>query len=59
MNRRRLADRLASLMLAGVVTFSLAGGIHALAASEAAATAAQVAHGAHGAHSGTPLCARV
>jgi len=51
---RRLTDRLASLTLACAVTFALAGGIHGLAASEAAATAAQLAHSA-----GAPLCARV
>lgn len=51
---RRLTERLASMALACTVTFALAGGIHALAASEAAATAAQLAHSA-----GTPLCARV
>lgn len=51
---RRLSDRLASLTLACAVTLALAGGIHGLAASEAAATAAQLAHSA-----GTPLCARV
>ena len=51
---RRLIDRLAALTLACTVTFGLAGGIHALAASEAAATAAQLAHAG-----ATPLCARV
>lgn len=51
---RRLTERLASMALACTVTFALAGGIHGLAASEAAATAAQLAHSA-----GTPLCARV
>lgn len=48
---RRLSDRLASLAMAVIVTFGLAGGIHSLAASEAA-TAAHVAQGA-------PLCAKV
>lgn len=51
---RRLADRLASLALACAVTIALAGGIHGLAASEAAMAAAQMAQSG-----GAPLCARV
>ena len=53
---RRLSDRLTSLALAVVVTFGLAGGIHNLAASEAA-SAATAAHLAQ--TGGTPLCAKV
>lgn len=51
--KRRLSDRLTSLAMAFVVTFGLAGGIHSLAATEAAAAAAKMAQ------IGTPLCARV
>ncbi|MBI5722241.1 MAG: hypothetical protein HZC37_31585 [Burkholderiales bacterium] len=51
---RPLSNRLASLAMAFVVTFGLAGGIHSLAASEAAATAAQMAHSG-----GVPICAKV
>lgn len=51
---RHLSDRLLSLAMAVVVTFGLAGGIHSLAASEAAIAASQVAQGA-----GAPVCARV
>lgn len=52
---RRLSNRLASLAMAMVVTFGLAGGIHSLAASEATSAAAQMAQTAAGA----PVCARV
>jgi hypothetical protein len=48
---RRLSNRLTSLAMAFIVTFGLAGGIHSLAASEAAATAAQMAQS-----SGAPAC---
>jgi len=48
---RRLSDRLASFAMAFIVTFGLAGGIHSLAAHEAAATAAEVAHSG-----GVPSC---
>ena len=48
----RLSNHLLSLAMAFVVTFGLAGGIHSLAASEAATAAAQMAQGA-------PVCARV
>lgn len=56
---RRLSDRLASLALALVITFGLAGGMHSLAAREAtsaatSATSGQMAHSA-----GTPACGRV
>jgi hypothetical protein len=52
---RSLANRLVSLAMALVVTFGIAGGIHSLAATEAATAAAQMADSA----AATPLCARV
>ena len=63
---RHLSNRLFSLAMAFVVTFGLAGGIHSLAANEAAAAvqeaqaAAQAAQAGHMAHSaGLPPCAKV
>jgi hypothetical protein len=53
---RTLSNRLASLAMAFVVTFGLMGGIHSLAASEAASAA----HAVNGQlASGAPSCARV
>jgi len=51
MMSRRLSDRLASFAMAFVVTFGLAGGIHSLAAHEAATAAAEMAHSG-----GLPSC---
>ena len=55
MNRRRLSDRLLSLAMAFVVTFGVAGGIHSLAAAEAASAA----HAAGQMAAGAPSCTRV
>ena len=50
---RRLSDRLVSLAGACVVTFGLLGGIHSLAASDAASAAFYAQTGP------VPVCARV
>lgn len=55
MNRQpQLSHRLVSLAMAFFVTFGLAGGIHSLAAKEAATAASQLAQGAAAA-----MCAKV